>query len=74
MTAPYKGRHYALAPENNDVPPAASGKHTVQAGETLVSIAARYGLNGGWRALYEKNLWLLGGNPNQLMPGQRLAL
>lgn len=74
MTAPYKGRHSALAPEIDDAPPAASGKHTVQPGETLVSIAARYGLAGGWRALYEKNLWLLGGNPNQLLPGQRLAL
>ena len=74
MTVVYKGRHSALALETNDVLPAASGKHTVQAGETLVSIAARYGLEGGWRGLYEKNLWILGGNPNDLMPGQRLAL
>jgi nucleoid-associated protein YgaU len=48
--------------------------HTVQVGDTLTSIAARYGLEGGWKALYEKNLWVLGGNPNDLLPGQRLVL
>jgi nucleoid-associated protein YgaU len=72
MTALYEGRHHnvTLAPQG------ATGakRYTVKPGDTLVDIASRFGLEGGWKALYEKNLWVLGGNPNELLPGQRLAL
>ena len=79
MTAQYEGRHSnatlpsdtALMRRADDGGP---GRYTVKAGDTLVSIASRFDLDGGWKALYEKNLWILGGNPNDLLPGQRLAL
>ena len=79
MTAQYEGRHSsatlssdtALLRRADDRGPR---RYTVKAGDTLVSIANRFDLDGGWKALYEKNLWILGGNPNDLRPGQRLAL
>jgi nucleoid-associated protein YgaU len=79
MIAQYEGRH-SLAIIPLDTPfmrPTGGGKpkrYTVKAGDTLSSIASQFDLEGGWKALYEKNLWILGGNPNDLLPGQRLAL
>jgi len=76
MSAQYEGRH-SLALLPTDAVPTRGGKpnrYTVMAGDTLFSIADKFGLEGGWKALYEKNLWVLGGNPNDLLPGQRLAL
>jgi nucleoid-associated protein YgaU len=70
MTAHYEGRHTTRTPDGGT----ASKRYTVKPGDTLVDIASRFGLEGGWKALYEKNLWVLGGNPNDLLPGQRLAL
>jgi nucleoid-associated protein YgaU len=79
MTATYVGRHNttmvlpeADMPRSDDAPGAQ--RYTVKDGDTLVDIASRFGIDGGWEALYEKNLWILGGNPNDLLPGQRLAL
>lgn len=40
--------------------------HTVEAGETLSSIAARYHVEGGWRALYATNRQLVGPYPDRL--------
>jgi hypothetical protein len=79
MSAQYEGRHsLAWLPSDAMLTrPAGGGKpnrYTVMAGDTLLSIADKFGLEGGWKALYEKNLWVLGGNPNDLLPGQRLAL
>ena len=80
MSAQYEGRH-SLAVLPTDAVftrPAGGGskpnRYTVMVGDTLPSIADKFGLEGGWTALYEKNLWVLGGNPNDLLPGQRLAL
>ena len=70
MSAQYEGRHAVLTRPNGSKP----NRYTVMAGDTLFSIADKFGLEGGWKALYEKNLWVLGGNPNDLLPGQRLAL
>jgi LysM repeat protein len=52
----------------------AGATYTVKGGDTLSDIAARHGVTGGWKALYDKNLWVVGGNPNLIFPGQRLAL
>ena len=79
MAAQYESRH-SLATMPSDAAfarPIGGGRpnrYTVKAGDTLSSIASQFDLEGGWKALYEKNLWMLGGNPNDLLPGQRLAL
>jgi nucleoid-associated protein YgaU len=55
--------------------PAANGRtYVVRSGETLSAIATRLGVRGGWQALYERNRHVVGGNPNLILPGQRLAL
>lgn len=48
--------------------------HVVRAGETLVSIAARRRVAGGWRALYEANRGLIGEWPERIVVGTLLAL
>jgi LysM repeat protein len=52
-----------------------TGKHyTVKSGDTLAKIAAAHHVKGGWRALYQLNRGEVGGNPNLILPGQRLSL
>ncbi|MFC9247964.1 transglycosylase family protein [Streptomyces sp. NPDC057136] len=48
--------------------------HTVRAGETLSSIAADYGIEGGWRALYSANSKKIGKDPDRLIPGTVLVI
>lgn len=48
--------------------------HAVRAGETLVSIAARRRVAGGWRALYEANRGVIGERPERIAVGTLLAL
>jgi LysM domain-containing protein len=80
MSAQYEGRHSLdVLPDDAVFSRVVGGRskpnrYVVMAGDTLHSIADKFGLEGGWKALYEKNLWVLGGNPNDLLPGQRLAL
>jgi resuscitation-promoting factor RpfA len=50
-----------------------SGDYVVKRGDTLGRIAAANKVAGGWKALVEKNP-ALKGNPNSLVPGQRLSL
>ena len=50
-----------------------SGNYVVKSGDTLGRIAAVNNVAGGWKALVEKNP-ALKGNPNALVPGQRLTL
>ena len=53
----------------------ASGKHyIVRSGDTLAKIAGAQHVSGGWRALYQLNRAAIGGDPNLIFPGQRLAL
>ncbi len=47
-----------------------SGNYTVKAGDTLGSIAKAH--HKSWRALYSANQSLVGGDPDLIMPGQRL--
>lgn len=58
-------------------PPAApqQRKYTVQNGDNLSVIAARYGL-GNWRQIYDipENKAVIGGNPSLIKPGQVLII
>lgn len=57
------------------VAPAAStgASYTVQAGDTLGSIAAKLGVNGGWEALYASNADAVA-DANLIFPGQVLNI
>jgi hypothetical protein len=48
--------------------------YVVRAGDTLSLIANRNKVGGGWQELFQLNRNVVGGNPNLIMPGQRLAL
>ncbi|QKW26850.1 LysM peptidoglycan-binding domain-containing protein [Streptomyces seoulensis] len=50
----------------------ARGGYTVRAGDTLSEIAARNGTS--WQRLYSVNASVIGGDPDLIVPGQRLAL
>ncbi|MFJ3642443.1 transglycosylase family protein [Streptomyces sp. NPDC090108] len=52
----------------------ASDSYTVHEGDTLGSIADSLGLDGGWHALYSLNQKDIGGDPNNLAPGQTLKV
>lgn len=47
--------------------------YVVRVGDTLSSIAARYHLRG-WETLYQINRHVIGDNPNQIRPGERLEI
>ncbi len=53
--------------------PATAASYTVRAGDTLSSIARAHG-GGTWQALYEANRDVVGGNPDVIRVGQRLAV
>ncbi|MEV0323383.1 transglycosylase family protein [Streptomyces sp. NPDC050658] len=48
------------------------GDYTVRRGDTLSRIAAEHGV--GWRQVYAANKAVIGGDPNMIVPGQRLDL
>ncbi|CAG7657398.1 LysM peptidoglycan-binding domain-containing protein [Actinacidiphila bryophytorum] len=48
--------------------------HTVRSGETLSSIAAAYGVSGGWQQLYALNRASVGADPDKLAPGLVLTV
>jgi hypothetical protein len=50
-----------------------SGNYVVKKGDTLGRIAAANNVEGGWQAIVEKNP-ALRGNPNSIVPGQKLTL
>ncbi|MFF0064528.1 transglycosylase family protein [Streptomyces sp. NPDC005279] len=66
----------AKAPERSSSHPARGsvrgGDYTVRSGDTLSRIAAANGTD--WRALYVANKTVIGGDPNLIMPGQKLTL
>ena len=47
------------------------GDYTVRQGDTLGEIAARHGTT--WQQVYAANKSVIGGDPNLIVPGQRLA-
>jgi nucleoid-associated protein YgaU len=48
--------------------------YVVKGGDTLFQIATRLHVPGGWTALYQENLAVIGENPDLLFPGQLLTL
>jgi murein DD-endopeptidase MepM/ murein hydrolase activator NlpD len=48
--------------------------YTVASGDTLFTIARVHGVEGGWVRLYEDNRGVVGGDPDLILPGQRLSL
>lgn len=48
--------------------------HTVQPGDTLSSVARRFAIKGGWKALHEANRKLIGADPNRLRIGTMLLI
>ncbi|MFI1422824.1 transglycosylase family protein [Streptomyces sp. NPDC020731] len=48
--------------------------YTVVRGDTLSGIASGEQVGGGWRKLYDANRSTIGGDPDLIMPGQRLSL
>ncbi|MFF5499418.1 transglycosylase family protein [Streptomyces aquilus] len=51
---------------------ASHGDYTVRAGDTLSTVAARHGTT--WQRLYAANKAVIGGDPDLIVPGQRLEL
>ncbi|MFD8928712.1 transglycosylase family protein [Streptomyces mirabilis] len=51
---------------------ASRGDYTVRGGDTLSGIAERHGTT--WRKIYAANRAVIGGDPDLIMPGQRLDL
>jgi LysM domain-containing protein len=49
---------------------AAAGNYTVVRGDTMARIAATHGV--AWRDLYQRNLGVIGSNPNLIFPGEVL--
>jgi LysM repeat protein len=57
------------------VPPASpAARYVVQPGDTLSGIAARFGVRGGWPALYAANRPLIGSDPDVVRAGTVLVL
>jgi hypothetical protein len=50
------------------------GGWTVRPGDTLAGIAATTHIAGGWPALFQLNRLTIGGNPDQIRPGEVLRL
>ncbi|MCX5335257.1 transglycosylase family protein [Streptomyces sp. NBC_00140] len=48
--------------------------HTVKPGDTLSAIARKYGIQGGWRALYQANKEMIGDYPDRLNVGTLLVV
>jgi LysM repeat protein len=54
--------------------PATPVRYTVAAGDTLSAIAARFGVRGGWLALYAANRPVIGPDPGAINAGTRLTI
>nr|WSX73426.1 transglycosylase family protein [Streptomyces sp. NBC_00899]WSX80508.1 transglycosylase family protein [Streptomyces sp. NBC_00899] len=66
----------APAATHAQAPAKAAGhdRYTVVPGDTLSGIAADQHVRGGWPKLYADNRSVVGGDPDLILPGQRLAL
>ena len=67
------GKEYPHLPTKPTTPKPALKLHTVVSGENLSVIAAKYGVTS-WQVIYDLNKDVIGGNPNHILPGQRLRI
>ncbi|WP_031098162.1 transglycosylase SLT domain-containing protein [Streptomyces sp. NRRL S-15] len=51
-----------------------SASYSVVLGDTLAKIAREHSVSGGWKALYEDNQKVVGGNPDLIHPGLKLTV
>jgi len=52
-----------------------SSYYTITSGDTLWGIAMRFYGNGAeWQRIYQANIGIIGGNPNPILPGERLSI
>jgi hypothetical protein len=65
------GRHASRDADARDV---GDGTYSVRAGDSLWGIADSLDLRGGWRELYVANEEAIGGDPDLILPGQKLAV
>ncbi|MFD3455529.1 transglycosylase family protein [Streptomyces sp. NPDC058691] len=72
-TTPGNGTE-AGKPTDSAPKPGTGDQYKVVGGDTLSTIADTQDVTGGWRALYDTNKAVIGGNPNLIYPGQVLAL
>ncbi|WP_338702718.1 transglycosylase family protein [Streptomyces sp. Q6] len=59
------------------IPQSTAGRgetYTVLGGDTLSGIADARKVRGGWERLYQANRTVIGGDPDLIVPGQRLSL
>jgi LysM repeat protein len=47
-------------------------RYIVQPGDTLIGIAARFGID--WHTVYSANRAVIGNDSNQLLPGEKLTI
>ncbi|MFF2128903.1 LysM peptidoglycan-binding domain-containing protein, partial [Streptomyces olivochromogenes] len=80
-SAPAKSTTKSVPAQTSEAPARASGHtnraasrgdYTVRGGDTLSGIAERHGTT--WRKIYAANRAVIGGDPDLIMPGQRLDL
>ncbi|MEU1502448.1 transglycosylase family protein [Streptomyces sp. NPDC005732] len=57
---------------NRDLSRGGHGNYTVRSGDTLSGIAARHATD--WREIYAANRAVIGGDPDLIVPGQRLDI
>ncbi|MFJ8881922.1 transglycosylase SLT domain-containing protein [Streptomyces sp. NPDC102402] len=51
-----------------------SATYSVAVGDTLAKIAREHSVSGGWKALYDGNKKVVGGNPDLIHPGLKITL
>ncbi|GAA1367094.1 transglycosylase family protein [Streptomyces beijiangensis] len=64
----------AAEPRETSTPQTAHGSYTVVSGDSLSRIADEKHVTGGWHRLYSANREVIGGDPDLILPGQRLSL
>ncbi|MFK0234187.1 LysM peptidoglycan-binding domain-containing protein [Streptomyces vinaceus] len=71
-TGKHRGAPALEVPVTSDA--ASDPSYTVQAGDSLATIASAKGVKGGWNALYQANEQVIGDDADLIKPGQNLDL